>query len=81
MTLQDPNSLKYAFMTLKLGQEEVYSVLYRFIEKSPRSDNKLFKYDQGKSTILPLSERAMRDRLLKVSALRILEHKRNIKFA
>ena len=45
-------------MTLKLGQEEVYSVLYRFIETSPRSDIRLFKYDQGKSTIPPLSERA-----------------------
>ena len=67
--------------TQKLGQENVYSVLYRFIEKSSRSDIRLFKYNPGKATSSPLSERAMRDRLLKVSALRILEHERNIKFA
>ena len=68
-------------MTIKPGQEEVYSVLYRFIEKSLRSDNRFFKYNPGKATSPPMSERAMRDRLLKVSALRILEHERNIKFA
>ena len=45
-------------MTLKLGQEGVYSVLYRFIDKSPRSDIKLFKYDPGNATSPPLSERA-----------------------
>ena len=81
LTLQDHISLKYSFKTLNPGQEEVYSVLHRFIEKYPRSDNRLFKYDQGKSTIPPLSERAMRDRLLKVSALRILEQEPQINFA
>ena len=45
-------------MTLKLGQEEVDSVLYRSIEKSPRLDRGLFKYDPGKATSPPLSERA-----------------------
>ena len=45
-------------MTLKLGQEEVYSVLYRSIEKSPRLDTGLFTYDPGKATSQPLSERA-----------------------
>ena len=45
-------------MTLKLGQEEVDSVLYRSIEKSPRLDNGLLKYDPGKATSPPLSERA-----------------------
>ena len=45
-------------MTLKLGQEEVYSVFYRSIEKSPRLDNGLLKYDPGKATSPPLSERA-----------------------
>ena len=68
-------------MTLKLGQEEVYSVLYRFIETSPRSDIRLFKYDQGKATSPPVSERAMRDRLLTVSALPVLEQEKNINFA
>ena len=45
-------------MTLKHGQEEVYSVFYKFIETSPRSDIRLFKYDPGKATSPPLSERA-----------------------
>ena len=45
-------------MTLKLGQDEVYRVLYRFNEKSPTSDKRLFKYDPGKATSPPLSERA-----------------------
>ena len=58
INLQDHNSLKYSFMTLKLGQEEVYSVLYRFIETSPRSDIRLFKYDPGKATSPPRSEHA-----------------------
>ena len=79
--MQDHNSLKYSFMTLKLGQEGVYSVLYRFIDKSPRSDIRLFKYDPGKATSPPVSERAMRDRLLTVSALPVLEQERNINFA
>ena len=79
--MHDHNSLKDVFMTLKLGQDEVYRVLYRFNEKSPTSDKRLFKYDPGKATSPPLSERAMRDRLLKVSALRILEQERNINFA
>ena len=73
--------LKYSFMTLNLGQKEVYSVLYKFIETSPRSDIRLFKYDPGKATSPPVSERAMRDRLLTVSALRVLEQERNINFA
>ena len=55
-------------MTLKLGQDEVYSVLYRSIEKSPRLDRGLFKYDPGKATSPPLSERAG-GRLLTVIAL------------
>ena len=45
-------------MTLKLGQDEVYSVLYRSIEKSPRLDRGLFKYDPGKATSPPVYERA-----------------------
>ena len=45
-------------MTPKLGQKDVYSVLYRSIEKSPRLDRGLFKYDPGKATSPPLSERA-----------------------
>ena len=53
--LQVHNSLKYTFMTLKLGQKEVYSVFYRSIEKSPRLDNGLLKYDPGKATSPPLS--------------------------
>ena len=56
--MHDHNSLKYVFMTLKLGQDEVYRVLYRFIEEFPRSDILLFKYDPGKATSPPLSERA-----------------------
>ena len=56
--MQDHNSLKYSFKTLNLGQEEVYSVLYRSIKNSPRLDNGLFKYDPGKATSPPLSERA-----------------------
>ena len=44
-------------MTLKLGQEEVYSVLFSSIDKSPRLDRGLFKYDLGKATSPPLSER------------------------
>ena len=43
-------------MTLKLGQEEVYNVLYRSIEKSARLDRRLFKYDPGKATSPPRSE-------------------------
>ena len=46
-------------MTLKLGQEEVYRVLYRSNEKSPTSDKRLFKYDPSKATSPPLSERAV----------------------
>ena len=46
-------------MTLKLGQDEVYRVLYRFKEKSPTSDKRLFKYDPGKATSPPLSQRAV----------------------
>ena len=46
-------------MTLKLGPQGVYSVLYRFIDKSPRLDIRLFKYDPGKATSPPLSERAV----------------------
>ena len=45
-------------MNLKLGQEEVYSVFYRSIDKSPRLDVGSFKYDPGKATSPPLSERA-----------------------
>ena len=56
--MQDHNSLKYPFMTLKLGQEEVYSVFYRSIEKFPRLGRGLFKYDPGKATNPPLSEGA-----------------------
>ena len=56
--LQVHNSLKYTFMTLKLGQKKVYSVFYRSIEKSPRLDRQLFKYDPGKATSPPRSERA-----------------------
>ena len=68
-------------MTLKLGPQGVYSVLYRFIDKSLRSDIRLFKFDPGKATSPPVAERAMRDRLLTVSALRVLEQERNINFA
>ena len=57
-------------MTLKLGKKEFYSVFYRAIEKSPRLDSGLFKYDPGKATSPPLSERAG-GRLLTVIALRI----------
>ena len=56
--MQDHNSLKYSFRTLKLGQQEVYNVLYRSMEKSARLDRGLFKYDPGKATSLALSERA-----------------------
>ena len=45
-------------MTLKLGQEEVDSVLYRSIEKSPRLDTGLFKYDPVNATYKPLPQRA-----------------------
>ena len=45
-------------MNLKLGQEEVYSVFYRSIDKSRRLDVGSFKYDPGKATSPPLSERA-----------------------
>ena len=45
-------------MNLKLGQEEVYSVFYRSIERSWRLDVGSFKYDPGKATSPPLSERA-----------------------
>ena len=45
-------------MTLKLGQDEVYRACYRFNEKSPTSDKRLFKYDPSKATSPPLSERA-----------------------
>ena len=69
-------------MTLKLGQEGVYSVLYRFIDKSPRSDIRLFKYDPGKATSPPVYERAKEKTAdNKLSALRVLEQERNIKFA
>ena len=57
-------------MTLKLSQEEVDSILYRSIEKSPRLDNGLFKYDAGKATTHPCLS-ALADRLLTVIALRI----------
>ena len=45
-------------MNLKLGQEEVYSVFYRSMERSWRLDVGSFKYDPGKATSLALSERA-----------------------
>ena len=45
-------------MTLKLGQEEVYNVFYRSIEKSPRLDTGVFKYDPKKANSPPLSQRA-----------------------
>ena len=45
-------------MTLKLGQKDVNSVLYRPIEKSPRLDGRMFKYDRVKATDPPRSERA-----------------------
>ena len=44
-------------MTVKLGQDKVFSVLYRSIDKSPRLNIGLFKYDLGKATSPPLSER------------------------
>ena len=58
LTLPVHNSLKYTFMTLKLGRKELYRVLYRSIEKSPRLDIRLLKYDHEKATSLPRSERA-----------------------
>ena len=57
--MHDHNSLKYVFMTLKLGQDEVYRVCYRFNEKSPTLDKRLFKYDLGEATSQPLSESAV----------------------
>ena len=45
-------------MTLKLGQIDVYSVLYRSIEKFPRLNRGLFKYDPVKTNSPPRSERA-----------------------
>ena len=45
-------------MTLKLGQKDVYTVLYRSIEKFPRLDRGLFKYDPVKTNSPPWSERA-----------------------
>ena len=45
-------------MTLKLGQKDVYSVLYGSIETSPRLDGRMFKYDRVKATDPPRSERA-----------------------
>ena len=45
-------------MTLKIGQDKVYSSPYRSIDKSSRLDRGLFKYDPGKATSPPLSERA-----------------------
>ena len=46
-------------MTLKIGQDKVYSSPYRCNEKSPTSDKRLFKYDPSKATSPPLSERAV----------------------
>ena len=58
LNLQVHNFLKYSFMTLKLGQMEVYSVLYRPNKKSPRLDIRLLRYDPEKATSPPRSERA-----------------------
>ena len=58
VTLQDHNSLKFSFLTLKLIQEKVDRDFYISIDKSRRLINGSLKYDQGKATSPPLSERA-----------------------
>ena len=78
--MQDHYSLKYSFKTPNLGQEEVYSVLYRSIEISSRLDKGLFKYDPGKATSPPRLS-ALGERLLTVIVLRIWERERSTNFA
>ena len=56
--MQAHNSHKYSLLNLKLGQEEVYSVCYRSINRPWRLEVGSFKYDPGKETSQHMSERA-----------------------